>query len=1482
MSGAFWGAALSRQDGSAADGIHLLWTPPYAAGYSLSGYDIQRRVTPGKPRITCYTLTAADLVSLHTELRLPTLVGEVSVRATSCPRVLGALPDEPFKGDDSGKLHCVELGRLQASNIDSVDGAELTAFDATGARRPHVKLRIVGKIQGADCVNHLEIALPSACRRVLLTLVHFSKPSRLLARAADGSVVASASTSAPAGQAETITLAGRHITRVAVVAPADETLLVRLCWELEPRPPDTRRTLLDEPATGEVANSVAPAAPSILASSSAQSCLRYRVRLDGPRRFVRVDARVAWTLAIAMREGKAVDSRFVANASGIQEATFVGRGVDEVLLYTNQRISGLTICVDVAPSPKDENAEWASVPFIAKQLQLPLRKLIPSLGSPADELALATSRLVAGETLDAAAFKGFARTMNATLGAGPASPMWCTNRTRDRLEDPFVEVRPWSYALSLTAMVEWRRALGFGFLDAGSRLASGTHYDYRITGHFKRRDIEESLLAFHTVPSGTTLPATFQLGTVRVSTAEPRVVELYPPVPDTALRGFGRKGIRIDGPMAIAFDTPVQRVVLELEPALAGAIEYAATTSEFLLGLSGTTFRGAIVAAPRITLEFAEPIDTLELKGVGFLYGVRVLNAGSGNPDEVLDLSIIVADVAYVPTDPPQPPPVLGTTNLQQPILPGDPTLTTQNPPQSLGFLLRWMPPPPLGGTPPLWPPDLTAVPPFDVLGFHVERRRVDTSEPFVEIDRHELPTVFFGNRGAPTTPLALGFGCDLLSVFPEVVTPAPPVDPWISIEDLLRSALRSDGPPPGSLHQYRVFSIDAIGRRSAVPTTGSVVRLEKRIAPPRPPGPGGATFGGVVRPTGVRARVLQASDPDMPPDDVALLGSSINAVVLEWGWTDVERTRDPFASEFRVYWQPLPPDQVHGILHSPATLTGGLFEMACTLDQPLPADAMKGTYVLAGSYPFKVRSHTAGATITMRFEPSVLQAGSVPGAASFTFSPILTGAELRPGAWAERTAVVPLTAGAPSPFVFRDRLTLDALHPRARVWVGVSSADAQTYIPDEVPAASLNGGRPGNESSIAAVVAEGRYLGRPEFVVPPPLPDVPEDVSPEPLGPTVNIQRDLPALLPGVVIPADHRVVLERLEVSALVAALSRRADGTIGALFPDGTSDHYTLGNPGDQAQLFAEIATAEPARVENKFLMDVLLRFPAKFEPLWQRALPDSVPFGIVTETLPSKADRWVHRIRIVDPAGHISEGAAILPRLVRVASTRTPSSPLITLANSETDSLAISARMHAAFDLKWLVLFAFTAPDPTPLDARVREKAVLLRIPDRRDLYPNHGLRLRLGNGTLLEPTHAVDIAAAGTEELPDIVVPATILPGFAQRVSVWAVTMTRDGIPSRVSGPVTAHTGPLPLVVPGLIVTATGGVDNATWGPLGVPAEVSLERSTNGGASFRQVSPWLPSSATTYVLPGSGPRVYRLVLRGPNAQQTAAGPPVMPT
>ena len=100
--------------------------------------------------------------------------------------------------------------------------------------------------------------------------------------------------------------------------------------------------------------------------------------------------------------------------------------------------------------------------------------------------------------------------------------------------------------------------------------------------------------------------------------------------------------------------------------------------------------------------------------------------------------------------------------------------------------------------------------------------------------------------------------------------------------------------------------------------------------------------------------------------------------------------------------------------------------------------------------------------------------------------------------------------------------LVLDADHPRVRVWVGVSAADDQPYVDDALPASAPNGGRPGNESAIAAVDTTARYHGRPDLTVPPPLPDVPELVTDEPAGETVTVRVDLPTLLADVtVLPA-------------------------------------------------------------------------------------------------------------------------------------------------------------------------------------------------------------------------------------------------------------------------------------------------------------------------------------------------------------------------
>ena len=145
-----------------------------------------------------------------------------------------------------------------------------------------------------------------------------------------------------------------------------------------------------------------------------------------------------------------------------------------------------------------------------------------------------------------------------------------------------------------------------------------------------------------------------------------------------------------------------------------------------------------------------------------------------------------------------------------------------------------------------------------------------------------------------------------------------------------------------------------------------------------------------------------------------------------------------------------------------------------------------------------------------------------------------------------------------------------------------------------------------------------------------------------------------------------------------------------------------------------------------------------------------------------------------------------------------------------------------------------------PIQSPIDARIRDKAQLLRTPDRRDLYPLDGLRLRLADGTLLSPVRALDIAAAGTVNLPDVVVTGTITPGYGMRVSVWAVALTRDGIPSRFTGPATARTCPAPLIVPPLTVVTSARTDTASWPLVTAPAEISIERSVDAGATWARV------------------------------------------
>ena len=99
--------------------------------------------------------------------------------------------------------------------------------------------------------------------------------------------------------------------------------------------------------------------------------------------------------------------------------------------------------------------------------------------------------------------------------------------------------------------------------------------------------------------------------------------------------------------------------------------------------------------------------------------------------------------------------------------------------------------------------------------------------------------------------------------------------------------------------------------------------------------------------------------------------------------------------------------------------------------------------------------------------------------------------------------------------------------------------------------------------------------------------------------------------------------------------------------------------------------------------------------------------------------------------------------------------------------------------------------------------------------------------------------------------------------------------------SRFAGPATARTGPAPLSVPQLTVVASAGTDTASWPLVTAPAEISIERSADAGATWSGVSPWLPATATSYATPSAGARLYRLVLRGTRGQATATGNGVAP-
>lgn len=1460
-------AAISRRDGSPGDGVHLIWSPPQSSGYSVGGFDIHRRQAQ-RTRLRCHALTAAELAQLHAQFEVTIPMARVGVRRSACPAGLSPAPGGP-QGGQSRVIDFAGLPIGRNPNPIEREGVVFRVLDRTGAPARVVEIVPEGRRQGLRIAHGLEIRLPPGTVAARVLLREADTDATVEATAADGTVVR------PSGRGRTpdgrliVHIEGPALERISIQPPADGAVLTGLDLDLDAPAPRT---------AGPVSLTARGPPPSgMTAIATTPVCLCYEVDFNTRQRLVQVTIRIGAALAIATRAGKAVATRLLTNPAGVQTATFSEAAVDQVLLYVTGAASGLTVCADTALSPEEEAAEWRDAKLIAEGVDFPLTALDPSLGGPAGELALAKSRLLSDESLDELQFEDVAELLNEVAAtAARQPPVLLSLVEREQAADPFVETRPWPHALSLTLDPVWRRVLGCGHLDPASDLTPGEAYDYRITGRFRRRDAEERVFGLHDLPIGTALPPAFHLGPVLFRPPEGAVVDFGPSSSEAPLRRLGRKGVRLTGSgvLTIAFDQPVTRLALEIDPEAGQTLSYEARPSEFILGLSNTAFAAPLPTQPRVEIVFPEPVDRLRLKGAGFFVGVRLLDHPAGTAaDEIVTRTAYVLGVRFEATAPPPEPLLVETDNLQQPLTGGDPAEATGQGLKEIGFRVRWAPPEEgnAGPTPLPWPGDATSPPPTMAAGFHIERRRVDTGEPFHDVD--DEATLFVGARAPPGAPATLRTGADLAALYGGGLALAAP-DRRMDIEDVL---VRADviRAPPGSLHQYRVFTLDAIGRRSLSARLGPQVRLEKHRPPPQPVGPTGDRP--PFAPVGVRARLLQSSDPELLDDDRALLGDSTNAIVVEWGWTEPQRAHDPFAREFRVYFHATPPDVVGGVFSGVAVANGGGFAMQATLDQPVAPDAMKGAYLNAGGYPFKVAAHGPGEAVTLQLDAAILEPGAVPAAGAFQFLSALDGAELRPTRWDERLAVVPITAEADYRFIIRDAVQLTPETPRVRVWVGVATADGEAYIADERDAASPNGGRPGNESSVTAVAVSGRYLGRPDYTPPPPLAVVPELVTSEPGGATVQTTLDLDALLAAIPVPTGHRVALERVAVNDLAPLLSVGTDDLIGVTFPKGGSTRYALANPDDQSAFLAQIRSSNPALVEGRFLLDLLHRFPAELAGLWQGLGAPIAPSGRFPDTLPAKPERYFHRIRIADAADRLSLSGAILPQVVRTPSLRAPGAPEVTLADSATDVLDIGVRVRAAYDLAHVAVFALVSEQA--LDAATLATS-LVRLPNRRDLPPADGLRLRLDTGAILPPVLLVDVATAVIEP-PDALLTIPLGVPRDRHVAVWCVSLTRDRIPSPPSGPHLARSGPPALVVPALAVTRSGAVDTAQWPSPAAGVQASLERSVDGGASWAKASPWLPSTVGEWSTPTPPvARLYRLALRGPRGAPVF-GPAVEP-
>jgi hypothetical protein len=158
--------------------------------------------------------------------------GSGGVRGTLEGAVVCDCPDRPPRT-------CIELSTLSPAsgpNPRAEQGVSFEVLDPGGSPHATTEIRSMGSaFLGLDVGHRTEIKLPQPCSSVEATLVTLAQAAKMEAFNSDGSSAGSDAMSGIQNNAETLTIAGASIDRVTIHAPADETLLLRLCFEPLPR-----------------------------------------------------------------------------------------------------------------------------------------------------------------------------------------------------------------------------------------------------------------------------------------------------------------------------------------------------------------------------------------------------------------------------------------------------------------------------------------------------------------------------------------------------------------------------------------------------------------------------------------------------------------------------------------------------------------------------------------------------------------------------------------------------------------------------------------------------------------------------------------------------------------------------------------------------------------------------------------------------------------------------------------------------------------------------------------------------------------------------------------------------------------------------------------------------------------------------------------------------------------------------------------------